>query len=89
MVRGFLGVYFSGDVFLKTFFTMFDPKKTKAPKVRSETPRDTKPISGAIVRIKSASIFITKTTFLNYPLKLILFGARFNGAVYGRSKKYK
>lgn len=71
-VRGFFDVYFSGDVFLKTFFTMFDPKKTKAPKVRSVTPRDTKPISGAIVRIKSASTFITKTTFLNSSLKLIV-----------------
>lgn len=72
MIRGFFDDYFSEDVFLKTFFTMFDPKNTKAPKVRSVIPRDTKPISGAIVRIKSASIFITKTTFLNFSLKLIV-----------------
>lgn len=57
MARGF---------FLGTFFKWLITKKTKAPKVRSVTPRDTKLISGAIVRINSASTFTTKTSFLNF-----------------------
>ncbi|AMM88532.1 hypothetical protein UP15_06025 [Bacillus pumilus] len=58
--------FYGQGLFSENLLQMVNHKKTKALKVRSVTLRDNKLISGAIVRINSASTFTTKTSFLNF-----------------------